>query len=91
LTKYIKVKRAPSWFHLQDNRISWKHVTMTTIRTRGNIYFCMSDVVKTRSWLQLTQQEVKRKIVDLQSLSSTEFVTLIKKEGLRNLHYDIAP
>jgi hypothetical protein len=39
----------------------------------------MSDVMKTRSWLQLTQEKVKRKIVDLQSLFNTEFVTLIKK------------
>ena len=59
---------------------------MATIKTSGNIYFCMSDVMKTRSWLQLIQEEVKRKIVDLQSLFSTEFVTLIKKDGLRNFH-----
>jgi len=42
--------------------------------------------MKTSCWLKLTQEEFKRKIVDLQSLFSNEFVTLIKKEGLRNLH-----
>ena len=71
------MKRASSWFHLQDNRMSWKRVAMATITTIVNIYFCVSDVMKTRSCLQLTQDEVKRKIVDFQSLFSTEFVTLI--------------
>jgi len=41
----------------------------------------MSDGKKTRSWLKLTQEQVKRKTVNLQSLFSTEFVTLIKKKG----------
>jgi len=59
---------------------------MATIRTSSNIHFCVFDVMKTSCWLKLTQEEVKRKIVDLQSLFSNEFVTLIKKEGLRNLH-----
>jgi len=48
----------------------------------------MSEVKKTRSWLKLTQEEVKRKIVNLQTLFTTEFVTLIKKSTLRNLHKD---
>jgi hypothetical protein len=52
---------------------------MTTIRKSGSKYFCMSDGKKPRSWLKLTQEQVKRKTVNLQSLFSTEFVTLIKK------------
>jgi len=64
---------------------------MATIRTISNIYFCMSDVMKTRSWLQLTQEKVTRKIVDLQSLFSTEFVTLIRKGRFKKfaLRYSI--
>jgi hypothetical protein len=79
LTKYTKNKTCTKLVSFKNNRIIWEHVAMATIRTSGWKYCCMSEVKKTRSWLKLTQEEVKRKIVNLQTLFTTEFVTLIKK------------